>query len=55
MFITNSFHKCLSDFYIENIEFKEPARPPYYSAQFFFNIKKAKEAGLDVFGLSNKD
>ena len=54
-FVTNWYHKALYDYFVCGVGPKAPPRPPYYSQDFFNNIKKKKEDGEDVFSMKVRD
>ena len=49
------YHKALYDYFVCGVGPKAPPRPPYYSIDFFNNIKKKKEDGEDVFSMKVRD
>ena len=54
-FVRNLYHEALYNYFILGIGTKCPNRPPYYSENFFKNIKIAIAEGMDVFSMSTKD
>ena len=47
-FITNSYHNALYNYFVHDIGIKNPGRPPYYSLNFFREIKNAEDEDVTL-------
>ena len=54
-FITNPYHYALYNYFVHDIGVKNPRRPPYYSLNFFKEIKNAENEGCDTTHMTIKD
>ena len=50
-FNQNLYHKTLYDYYVHRVGLKTPPLPPYYSIEFFNEIKTAENKGHETISM----